>query len=427
MSLFDTDGRIFALAFARMADSIGNSFLIIVLPLYISSGVISGQTFGLSVALITGIILSAFGFLSTILQPIAGYLSDRTAKRRLFIVAGLVILTFANFVYSLADSYAAMIAIRGLQGIGVAITIPATVALVNEFTDDTSRGGDMGLFNTFRFVGFAAGPILAGVVVNGGPYTVFGFAMTGFEAAFYIASLGALVGAVLLLVLVEDPHPDEQNADASKGDIGVSIFDHDHDSLIDPVFALGLALLAVAIGIALLEPLQGRINEHLGQGAQLFGIEFSVFIVAQVFLQTPIGRASDKYGRKPFIVGGLAVLVPATLAQGLVTTPLAMIATRLVQGAAAATAFAPGFALAGDLADSSNSGTTFSVLTMAFTLGTAIGPLIAGYLVSFGYVVPFAFGAVLAGLGALLVYSQVQETLTTDSKPASGPQPAGQD
>lgn len=70
MSLFDTDRRIFALAFARMADSIGNSFLIIVLPLYISSGVISGQTFGLSVALVTGIILSALGFLSPILQPI---------------------------------------------------------------------------------------------------------------------------------------------------------------------------------------------------------------------------------------------------------------------------------------------------------------------------------------------------------------------
>ena len=36
-----TDNRVLALAFARMADSLGNSFLIIVLPLYIASGEIS--------------------------------------------------------------------------------------------------------------------------------------------------------------------------------------------------------------------------------------------------------------------------------------------------------------------------------------------------------------------------------------------------
>ena len=104
-----------------------------------------------------------------------------------------------------------------------------------------------------------------------------------------------------------------------------------------------------------------------------------------------------------------------------------MIVTRLLQGAAAATAFAPGFALAGDIAKTGNSGTTFSVLTMAFTFGTAVGPLIAGYLISFGYVVPFAFGAVLAGAGAVLVYSQVEETHATHSKAPGGGQPAGQD
>ncbi len=411
---FNTDRRVYVLALARMADSIGNSFLIIVLPLYISSGVITGQAFGLSPALITGIILSAFGFLSTVLQPIAGRLSDSSGKRRLFIIVGLAILTVANFVYSLAESYTAMFLIRGLQGIGVALTIPTTVALVNELATSASRGGDMGIFNTFRFVGFAAGPILAGAVINRGPYRIAGMGITGFEGAFYVAALGALVSAVLVLLLVEDPQPDELEAEASD-EIGFSILDHDHDSLIDPVLALGIALLFVAIGIALLEPLQTQINDHIGQGATMFGIEFSAFIAAQVLLQTPIGRASDQYGRRPFILGGLVLLVPATLAQGFVVTPMGMIVTRLLQGAAAATAFAPGFALAGDLAGKSDSGTTLSVLTMSFTLGTAIGPLIAGYLVNIGYVVPFAFGAALAALGAALVYTQVEETVTTPS------------
>ena len=409
-----------------MADSIGNSFLIIVLPLYIGSGVVTGQTFGLGVALITGIILSAFGFLSTILQPVAGYLSDRTGSRRIFIVIGLVILTVANFVYSFAESYALMLITRGVQGIGVAITIPSTVALVNELTDDGSRGNDMGVFNTFRFLGVAAGPLLAGGVIGAGPYQLAGLSITGFDAAFYVAALGSLIGAILIMVFIEDPDPEEQDAQAGS-DIGITVFDHDHDTLIDPVFALGLAMFAVSIGLVLIEPLQTTINEHLDQGAQLFSVEFSAFIVSQVLLQTPVGNASDRYGRRPFILGGLVMLVPAMLAQGLVTTPIGMILTRLVQGAAAATAFAPAFALAGDIAKSGNSGTTFAVLTMAFTLGSAVGPLLAGYLVSFGYVVPFAFTALLSGLGALLVYSQVEETHATTAETAGNAQPAGQD
>ena len=64
---------------------------------------------------------------------------------------------------------------------------------------------------------------------------------------------------------------------------------------------------------------------------------------------------------------------------------------------------------------------------MAFTLGTAIGPLLAGYLISFGYVVPFAFGAVLSALGALLVYSQVEETHATTAGTPGGGQPTSQD
>jgi MFS family permease len=110
------------------------------------------------------------------------------------------------------------------------------------------------------------------------------------------------------------------------------------------------------------------------------------------------------------------LLAPTTLAQGFVVEPWQMLLIRALQGIAGAMVFAPAFALAGDLAKRSQSGTTLSVLTVAFSLGAAIGPLIAGYLIGFGYVVPFAFGGGMAALGALLVYSQVKETVTRDSE-----------
>ncbi|WP_435101943.1 MFS transporter [Halarchaeum sp. P4] len=416
MGFLDVDRRILALAFARMVDSLGNSFLIVVLPLYITSGVVSGGTFGLAPTLITGIILSAFGFFNSGIQPFAGNLSDRTGRRRVFVIAGLLTLTVANFVYTLVDSYGAVLLVRIAQGVGVALTVPATIALVNELSQETARGEAMGVFNTFRMIGFGLGPVVAGGVVAGGPYLA--GTVTGFEAAFYVATASALLGAVCVYLLVEDP---EVEADADAGeDISIAVFDRvREDKLLDPVFTLGVASLFMAIGIALLEPLEHHINTTLGQNATMFGIEFSAFVLAQVLLQAPIGSWSDTYGRKPFILAGMLVLVPSTLAQGLVTTPAGMIIARFVQGAAGAAVFAPAMALAGDIAKGRSSGTTLSVLTMAFGLGTAIGPLSAGVLsgieLPFGtaYATPFVFGAVLAFLGFLLVYSQVDETVDT--------------
>ena len=416
--------EVLALAIARMADAVGNSFLIVVLPLYIASGTIEGGAGGLGVSLLTGLILSAFGFFNSALQPFAGRLSDKLGKRKAFVLGGLALLAVANFTYSLASSYWMLLAIRAAQGLGASLTIVATIALVNELADDESRGGNMGTFNTFRLLGFGTGPIVAGSVISSGPYFLLGLSITGFEAAFYIATVSALVSFVLVTLLVHDPDIERSVDDE---DTSIAVFDHDAEGLLDPVFTLGVASLFMAVGIALLSAIEPQVNARLGQGAQLFGIEFAAFVLMQVLFQAPIGSASDRYGRKPFILVGLALLVPATLAQGLVVAPWEMILARSAQGIAGALVFAPALALAGDLASKGASGTQLSVLTMSFGLGTAIGPLTSGFLVRFGYVTPFAFGAVLAALGFVLVYTQVYETVAVGGDSTGPAASAAQD
>ena len=145
--------------------------------------------------------------------------------------------------------------------------------------------------------------------------------------------------------------------------------------------------------------------------------QFAAVVIANVVLQMPIGWAADRVGRKPFLVGGLLLLAPAVLAQGLVTSPWPMLFARVVHGISVAMLFAPALAVAGDLAEEGQSGTTLSVLTMAFGFGTAVGPLASGLLYGYGFVVPFAFGAVLAVAALLLVVTQVEETLEGARRP----------
>ncbi|XGI84649.1 MFS transporter [Halorutilales archaeon Cl-col2-1] len=406
-----------------MADSLGNSFLIIVLPLYIHSGRITGDFVGfsvgeagaISIGLITGIILSSFGFLNSFGQPFTGRLSDSLRRRKIFVITGLGILAVTNFLYSVVGSYEVMFVVRAVQGIGVAFTIPTSIALVNELATDTTRGSNMGVYNTFRLLGFGAGPLVAGGIVEAGPYMVAGLTVNGFNAAFYIASVSAMLSIFLVHILVTDPEELEEEAG---GNLSVSVFYDGDRRTLDPVFTLGVASLFMAVGIALLAAIETHVNARLGQGSFLFGVEFAAFVGAQVLLQAPIGSVSDRIGRKPFIVAGLVLLVPSTLAQGLVTVPAQMIVARFVQGVAGAMVFAPALALAGDIARTGESGTQLSVLTMSFGLGIAIGPLSSGFLVDYGYVYPFVFGSFLAAVGAVLVYTQVEETLGRGSETA---------
>ena len=422
-----TDNRVFALAFARMADSLGNSFLVIVLPLYIASGEVSLTGLdGVSTELLVGVVLSLFGLLNSSLQPFTGRLSDRTGQRTRYILAGLLVLALGSVIYPFVSSYWAVLGARALQGIGAALTVPIVLALVNDYTDDAGRGNDFGVFNTFRLIGFGFGPIVAGLLITGGvasetvvSYDVFGVTVSGFDAAFAVAVAGALVAFALVSVLVNDP--EDLDGEASE-DLSVRVRTEDG---FDPVFVVGLGTFFMATGIAIFATLQEVVNAQLGQTPFLFSIQFAAVVIANVVFQVPIGRASDRYGRRPFLIGGFALLIPSLAVQGLIpafagslpatvagvgTGSLLMLAFRLLQGISVAMVFAPGLAVAGDLAREGESGTTLSVLTTAFGFGIAAGPLISGVLIRFGFAWPFFTVAGLAAVALVLTYAEVEET-----------------
>jgi len=429
-----TDRRVIVLALARMVGAVGNSFLIVVLPLYIASGVIdldgligarlgapAGGLGGVTVTepLLIGIALSLFGFLNSLSQPFTGGWSDRAGARKPFILGGILLLGTASGAYALADDYWTLVGLRALQGVGAALSIPATVALVNEYAGSPNeRGGNFGVFNTFRLIGFGLGPVAAGAVVQAGPYRVgLGPAveLSGFDAAFAVACLGAYLSFGLVYLLVHDA---EESAAAAGTDVSIRI--RGRDGLLDPVFALGVATVVLGVCIALFATLQNQVNARLDQPAVWFGLQFSAVVVANVAFQVPVGNAADRYGRRPFLLAGFVLLVPSTLLQGVVTSPVAMLVVRLAQGVSVALAFAPSLAVAGDLTREGESGSTLSVLTMGFGLGVAIGPLLSGYLVGFGFRWPFAVGAVLAVGGLATVFTQVGETLGVDDPDAAG-------
>ncbi len=402
--IFGTDQRVVVLGLARMADAMGNSFLVVVLPLYIASKNVSGHTLGLSKEMITGIIIGLFGIVSAVLQPFTGRLSDKLGKRRLFVILGLLLYMVADFMYTQAHSYISLFVIRIGQGIGAAFTITATIALVSELSQEENRGGNMGVYNSFRLLGFGVGPLASGALIDNGPYhfPVVG-EINGFTAAFLLAAIAAMVSASLVTIFVRDPENTKPNAER----MVVHFKSDEKGQILDPIFTLGLATFFMCTGFALLAPIETELNQRLSQGAFLFSVEFSALVVSLALVQPLVGKASDKYGRKIFIVAGLICLIPFTLVQGFIVAPWQLITARALQGISAAMVFAPALALAGDLAKKGQAGAQLSVLTVAFGLGISFGAFVSGFTVRFGFVIPFIIGAVLAAIGVLLVSTQV--------------------
>jgi len=309
------DRRVLALAVARMADAMGNSFLIIVLPLYVASETVTGRLFGVPTSLVAGVVLALFGIASSIAQPLAGRLSDRVGRRKVFVLGGLLVFSVANLSFAWATQYWELFVLRIVQGMAAAFTITASLALVNEGSEAERRGGNMGVYNSFRLVGFGTGPLLASVLIELGPFRLPGnWVLSGFDATFLVAGGTALLSTGLVVWLVRDP---EEQSEAP-GRLSLQVWDRARRRL-DPIFALGLATLIMAACMALLSAIEPEVNRRLQQGPVWFAVEFVALIAPLAALQPLVGRASDRRGRRPFILAGLVALVPTTVLQGFVT------------------------------------------------------------------------------------------------------------
>jgi len=252
----------------------------------------------------------------------------------------------------------------------------------------------MGIYTTFRMLGLSIGPLLGGAL----------FDSFGFNASFYAGAGFILIGVLLVQIWVKDvvvEKPPEQQK--------IRIIDP--KLLSAGIIAAGFATFVMAAAFTMMVTLEKQFNTRLNINAFQFSLAFSSLLFTRFIFQVPLGKLSDRIGRKPLIIAGLIFMAPATALLGIVISNAQLIGVRLFQGLASAAIAAPVFAVAGDLAKAGGEGRQMSIVTMGFGLGIALGPLIAGALAVVSFELPFIIGAVLSLIGALVVFIYVPETI----------------
>lgn len=118
----------------------------------------------------------------------AGAVGDRFGSKRLYQI-GLALFTGMSLLCGLAPSVGALIGLRMLQGVGAAVMLPASLALLSHaYPDARARASAVAFWASVVSLGFAAGPALGGALTS----------IFGWRSIFFI---NVPVGAVALMMI----------------------------------------------------------------------------------------------------------------------------------------------------------------------------------------------------------------------------------
>ncbi|MDR6959373.1 EmrB/QacA subfamily drug resistance transporter [Pseudomonas brassicacearum] len=155
--IFSTRWALASLALSTLLASLGASVATVGLPTL-------AQAFNASFQQVQWVVLAYLLAITTLIVSV-GRLGDMIGRRPL-LLAGILLFTLASTLCGLAPSLGGLIAGRALQGLGAAIMMTLTLALVGETVGKEKTGSAMGLLATLSAVGTALGPSFGGVLIT---------------------------------------------------------------------------------------------------------------------------------------------------------------------------------------------------------------------------------------------------------------------
>jgi EmrB/QacA subfamily drug resistance transporter len=122
------------------------------------------QAFGAGVAEAQWVIES-YALLLTALLLLGGSLGDRYGRRRIF-AAGVMLFGLASMLCGVAASIEQLIWARALQGVGGALLVPGSLALITASFPENIRGKAIGTWSGYSAITAAIGPVLGGFLIE---------------------------------------------------------------------------------------------------------------------------------------------------------------------------------------------------------------------------------------------------------------------
>lgn len=268
----------------------GISIISPVLPAYALS-------FGVSLALV-GLLISAFAVARVLLDIPAGIYASRFGMKR-FMLIGLAIIAASSIIAGLATDYSTLLAARVFEGAGSAMYTTTSITAVSKLAPRESRGAHLSFYLSMFLLGTAFGPAIGGTVSD----------HFGLGAPFLVYGICGAASFLMVLFWIADIRPTAEEAERiTLRQLGRLIVRYD-------LVSINLATIAIFVvrqGILnTMVPLYAKYNLNVGEG--LLGLVLTVSAVCNLSSMVIVGRLTDRYGRKPFMMASLVLLASLTM------------------------------------------------------------------------------------------------------------------
>lgn len=110
-------------------------------------------------------VVESYALLLSALILVGGALGDLYGRRKVF-VAGVTLFAAASAACGLSASIGALVIARAIQGVGAALLVPGSLALISASFDERSRGKAIGTWSGFTAITTALGPVVGGWLIE---------------------------------------------------------------------------------------------------------------------------------------------------------------------------------------------------------------------------------------------------------------------
>ncbi len=172
------------------------------------------------------------------------------------------------------------------------------------------------------------------------------------------------------------------------------------------ILLAGISTLALNIFL----PSLPGMTSYFQTDYRLMQLSVALYLAVNAVLQLLMGPISDKLGRRPVILAGMAIFILASLGCALATNPWVFLAFRMLQ-ASVVVAMALSRAVVRDMVPEAQAASMMGYVTMGMAVVPMVGPAFGGILDQvFGWQANFYALALLGGLVFWLTWADLGET-----------------
>jgi MFS transporter, DHA2 family, methylenomycin A resistance protein len=413
-----------------------------------------GEHFAAGVSVLQWV-MDSYNLVYAALLMTGGLLADLIGRRRVF-MAGAALFSVASLICAVAPAIPVLLAGRALTGLGAALMMPASLAILRvAWPDRVERGRALGVWTGCNGLGLAIGPTLGGALIEG----------FGWRGVFFVViPLSLAAFALAPLAIAESADPDEREFDwaaqafgaLALGGLAVAAIES-HLSLAAAAVAFLVAAAALVVFIrieagrdaAALVPLpmfatrefRAAATATAGMTFGMYGMSFLLPLtwlsagklgplaaglalmpsaVAFVVTSPFSGRLAERVGARLMMSGGVAIIgcglimIGATASMtGLVGAEVGLALTGLGMGLATG----PLMGAAIGAVPAARSGTAASLINVARMAGATIGVAVLGAVFAMAGGGPGGLAVAMLLGGALQIAASASAWMTTRAGP----------